>query len=447
MAKEKKFSLDDVKGIEILRKSFDNVIHEINELYQTLELSNNVNKNGIDKVVYLKLNIALSSSSGRGVKECIEGAVGNLVPWIDLLLCHDEKKTKVSQLSLFNDDVEEDLEKEPESPKGETGNWDKYFRNRDKSRINNMKKKYKFFDLFDPLTWWWAYHIFDYKKFIPTQEDMLVLVKNAIVKYKDNDGRHDDVWLDNTSYVRNKTLSDTELFSRVMSILRLYIQPWQIHRSCMYDDSYTIHLEPISKTGYLFYMDNGKIYLHYSAIKNSINMDNKQEKGAFRDELITYDLFTDELISFLRNEFNVSECEPLNDSEAKKILIKSFADSVNNDWQNILNNSSTYKEFKTKLFHNVDMKQINLKHPILTDDYDFVMNMDKTTPHLQITQRTNTRKRLDYSFDGSFDMEYWKYIVEFVEGDEVFKLLFNLYREETVPRIIQTTLFDFLGAA
>lgn len=431
-------TLKGVKNIEVLQKNFDNVILETFDSYQTLELSNNVNKNGIEKVVYLKLNIALEGSGRRSSKECLDGAIASLLPWIDLLIdCDEKKSTSTSSTSLF--DMDDNFEIPVDT-------------NRDLSdtkKIENLKKKYKFFDLFDPLTWWWTFHSIDYKKFIPTNSEITELVKQAILKYKDIGGRHDDAWFDSPSYVtRNGNLSDIELFKRVMSTLRIYVSKWQIHNGCLIDDSYTLIRDKQSKTSYLYYFDGERLFLNYSNIKNYINASNKKMFNSLRDEIETYDLFNDEFVAFLRECFDVKKSEPLDDNGAKKILLESFANSVNSSWQSILDNSKTYKEFKTKLFHNVDTDTIEMSYKTPTEDYNFVMNLEKNTPHLQITQRTSTRQRLGYTIDSS-DYDCWKYIVEFLDGDEVFIQIFNLFKNKSIKNkeIIQTSLFDFLGAA
>lgn len=451
MAKNQIKNLNEIKGIDKLFKSFDNVIHENLENHQTLELSNNVNKNGIDKVVYLKLNISYSGNGGRKAKECLEGAIEDLLPWLDLLLNHDEKENKNTnkQLSLFEDDISNDVEYEvePETPSSE-GNWDKYFRTCHRVRINNMKKDYSFFELFDPLTWWWAYHSFNYKKFIPTHEDLLQQVKDAILEYKDIGGRHDDVWFDNPKYVTSAgPLSDIELYIRVMGTLRLYLVPWKVHNGVFYDDSFTKHSDKGIRNSHLFYFDGDKLQLNYSSLKNYINTSSKQEYGYLQDELAVYDFYTPEFISFLRETLDVEEGEPLTDDSAKDILLKAFVGSINSEWEKILNNSKSPKDFKTKLFNNVNPKEVNFKHVSLTENYSFVMNLDKNIPYLRIEQRTITRKRLNYYFEENTDLTYWKYIVECIEGDEVYKLIHNKYKSTSTSNIFQTTLFDFMGAA
>lgn len=446
--KNKVKDISCVKGFDILKKSFDNVILENLETHQTLEISNNVSKNGIDKVVYLKLNISYSGSGGRGPKECLEGAIDDMLPWLDLLINHDEKDIKKStQLSLFDDNSSGiELEPEPEHPTKDSG-WDKYFRDREKVRLSNLKKEYSFFELFDPLCWWWTYHSFDYKKFIPTHEQMLSIVKEKICKYKDGDGRYKDAWFDNAKSINGKAISDIELYNKVMNRLRVYIAPWIVHSGPMLDDSYTKHLEKSTKESYLFYFGGGRLDLNYSALRNSINIENKYKFGQLQDKLQSYDFYTPEFISFLRETFNADKKEPLNDNSAREILLKSFAKSIKSSWESELNNSSSYKEFKSRLLNGIKQNDIQMKHEPLSEDYSFVMNFVKGVPHLRIEQRTNTRIKLGYEFDKSADIDWWKYIVEFIEGDEVYKQIFNLYKTSTIPKIIQTSLFDFLGAA
>ena len=160
-----------------------------------------------------------------------------------------------------------------------------------------------------------------------------------------------------------------------------------------------------------------------------------------------YDFFTPEFISFLRQTFNAEHKEALDDNGAREILLKSFASSINPSWESILNNSSSHRDFRTKLFCNVNLKNVEFKHEQLTDGYHFVMNMDGTVPCLRIEQRAITRKRLKYNFDESSDIAWWKYIVDCIEKDEVFKQIFNLFKSTTTRKIVQPSLFSFLDVA
>ena len=446
-----KNTIEDINTIKDIKKligAFDNVIHENLETHQTLELSNNVTDRGfIEKEVYLKIDISYFGNGGKSPKDCLEGAVKNINSWLDLLLNHDEEeKSQSSQLSLFGDDTNEKKKlEEPENPSSE-GNWDKYFRTLYKVRKFNLMLDYKFFELFDPLCWWWSYHKFDYRRFIPTHEEMLTQLKEMILKYKNDGGRHNDAWFDNIKYItENEGLSDVELYNRVMRITRLYIKPWQRHSGVFYDDSYKKHSEPSSKLDYLFYFDGSKLSLNYSNITNYVINCENQKNSIGSHDLMTYNFYTPEFIAFLREVYEVRKIDSLDDEKAISCALENFAHTLNTDWNFILNSCLSYKEFKIKILDGANLRDKVFKNMSLHDDY--VVNIiENKKIRIEVEQRTATREMLGYPIEYT-DAYHWSYVVLNLEGDEIYKTLFEKYKTEEVSTVSQMSLFDFLGVA
>lgn len=370
----KQININQIKGIEKLYKAFDNVIHEQYENYQTLELSNNVKRGIIEKEVYLKLSIA-QYTANRNAIECLEGAINSLLPWLELLINCDEKPNN-EQLCLFGSSVDDELEKEPETPTSSDDNsWSRYFRKVENVRISNMKKKYKFFELFNPICWWWAYHTLNYKKFIPSNEELENHIKLKILEYKDKPGRYKEVWFDTYRDIFNKSMSDIELYNCVLGAFRFYLVPFKEKHGVFFDNSYTIHSEPSEEITYMFYFSMNKLNIYYSPIHNIHNSEDFKE----------YDFYNPSFISFLRETFNVKECEPLNDDIVRERVFKIIFDEITIKWKEILNNSSSYKVFKKALMKKLKNKISKVGH--FTEEYSFECNICTKQQQLIITQR------------------------------------------------------------
>lgn len=96
------------------------------------------------------------------------------------------KKNTKKQLSLFERDNVDELEKLPSPNCGEDNSWNSYYKKVEKVRKNNLKKQFTFFQLFNDHSASWLYEDIDWRKFLPTQEEFETIFKNIILKYKDN---------------------------------------------------------------------------------------------------------------------------------------------------------------------------------------------------------------------------------------------------------------------
>ena len=186
---KKQETFSSLKELDTLNKMFDEVILEEKEKYQVLTLRDKANKLNYDYIVWLELKISNDKFNGYShtskqdnLKRCLE----KLVLWVEILK-NSESSSKPKQLSLFgdNEEVEEQL---PPMPTGEDS-WDNYNKECKKINIKNIKKKYSFFELFDPE--YFIYKGIDYRKSLPSKEEIRELYKKAILDGKDKPGRYD----------------------------------------------------------------------------------------------------------------------------------------------------------------------------------------------------------------------------------------------------------------
>lgn len=194
-----------IKGLDDLKKHFDVVeIDDSHEKYNLLTCKDIVKRSGtiINYSVWIQLKInkahptKFKYSQSKDSKAYLEDCISNLLDWVELLV-NFEKKNSNKQLSLFEEDNVDELEKEPPSPTGgEDNSWNSYYRKVEKVRKNNLKKQFTFFQLFNDHAASWLYEDIDWRKFLPTQDEFETIFKNIILKYKDNPGRYEDGWFD-----------------------------------------------------------------------------------------------------------------------------------------------------------------------------------------------------------------------------------------------------------
>ena len=194
-----------IKGLDDLKKHFDVVeIDDSHEKYNLLTCKDIVRRSGtiINYSVWIQLKInkahptKFKYSQSKDSKAYLEDCISNLLDWVELLV-NFEKKNSNKQLSLFEEDNVDELEKEPPSPTGgEDNSWNSYYRKVEKVRKNNLKKQFTFFQLFNDHAASWLYEDIDWRKFLPTQDEFETIFKNIILKYKDNPGRYEDGWFD-----------------------------------------------------------------------------------------------------------------------------------------------------------------------------------------------------------------------------------------------------------
>ena len=258
-----------INGLGDLKKNFDVVeIDESNEKYNLLTCKDIVRRSGtiINFSVWIQLKInkehpkTTNYSVPKDSKTYLEDCLQDLNNWIELLVNFEKKNTK-KQLTLFEEDNVDELEKEPPSPNcGEDNSWNSYYKKVEKVRKNNLKKQFTFFQLFNDHSASQLYEDIDWRKFLPTQEEFETIFKNLILKYKDNPGRYEDGWFDDQYkwITRDGALSDFELLERVRFQTRLYLVPYKNFSYVSTDLSYS-HCEFKESIRHRFYFINGKL--------------------------------------------------------------------------------------------------------------------------------------------------------------------------------------------
>ncbi|MFA6195285.1 MAG: hypothetical protein WC656_01420 [Sulfurimonas sp.] len=348
-------------------------------------------------------------------------------------------------MSLFGDETDDELEKEPSSPThGEDKSWDKYYRECNRIRKNNLMKKYSFFELCDLTNSWYAYHEIDYKHLLPqSDKEMIELVKEAIVKGTssgEGHGRFDDFWWDDSHdyMTRNGALSNIELVDRVKSLIRLHLVPYTREFHVFTDLSYS-SWEFEKKTDYRYWFDGKKI------IGSSWNDDK---------DLPSYELYDLEFIDWLRNHFNIAYKEVISDDDILRENIKHYMSSMLGNCRNQydfiakINTFRDWKQFKADIFSFMKEKGVDRSNGggsgysidgfrgSYSKDKDGNINISQNLEQRISLNRDSNLLRCSYREDDVFVFN--------ISGDEIYKKAFDLFKVETIR---QTSIFDFLTAA
>ena len=423
------------KELEKLKGYFDEVTLEDKGAYNLLTLKDRANKANYDYIVWLSVKVQKGytyeqTHSSKTDDEMIEKVCSSILDWIDILKNFEKKNTEHKQLSLFeefNDDSEE-LEKMPIND----GNWDKYFRECEKVRKRNLMKQYGFFDLLNIS--FYTYNGIDYRKKLPTTEEVRELFKKAITIGKENPGRHEWFWFDSPDYLSdNDGLSDYELKNRLRSI-RIYLLPYKSYFSVGTDLSYTATLFE-ETTHYRYYLDGNRLSTYDSCHDND------------KLKLPTYDnLFDEEFLLWLRDFMSIKKAEVISDEDILKENIKSFMNSLlwyerrNYDFVKRINTVSNWKEFKKDLFDFCKEKGIDKQNGGCSgcslDDFGGWIELSKKGK-IEVTQDCKTREALKRNIDGLKVDNYGHYIVWNLTGDEIYQKTYELFDTK------HSTLFDF----
>lgn len=444
MSKTPQIKIDSqIVGLDELKKKFDIVeIDESHDRYNLLTCKDIVRKTGslIQYCVWLQLKINKKIEietekflSIKDSKEYIESCIKSINDWSEKLINFENKN---QQLSLFEEHNNVELEKEPESPKGGEDNaWNSYHKKVDKVRKNNLMKQYSFFELFNDHSSFWLYKDIDFRKSLPSYDETINLIKNLIIKYKDNPGRYEDGWFDDGYewITRDGALSDIELYNRVMFQTRLYLVPYKEYFHVSTDDSYSKFIFEES-TSYRFYLGNGK-FEHCG----SSDLD--------KYELPKYDFFNEEFIAWLRETFNVPYKDIDSDDEVLKDALKQFFDGYlwygkeEYNWQERIKNFKDWKVFKNDFFNFKKEKNIdnNGGSSLCADDgYRGSLCFDKSSYGIEIYHKNSIREKIGREIKPSHNDN--ESLIFKLKGDEVFKKAFELFSSNTK----QLTLLDFL---
>ena len=444
-AQPKKVSLTSLAG---LKKHFDEVLLERTELCNVLTLRDKANRANYDWIVWLQVKIPFkghNSHAGESDEKYIEGVCKDILSWVDLLKNFDKSEQK-TQLSLFDDGSSDELECEPEAPTNSSdGSWSKYRRECEKVKVNNLKKKYSFFELCDISNSWNSYHephlVQSWIDKLPkSNKEMIELVKEAIIKGTTSEkgyGRFEEFWWDDEyNYMRRDgALSDFEIIARVKRLIRLYLVPYTRYFHVYTDNSFT-SWEHKTETDYRFWFDGRKIQ-GMSWLKT--------------DDIPEYDLFDYEFIAWLREYFSIPEKEVISDDDIVRINLKDLFNRVypknkaNFDVLDEIKKAKNFNEFKAKMLANAKFS-MGGGSAYSIDGFSGYIDLcnGKKGIVLKISQSKKIRLLLNRNIDENMAEDSY--------GDVyVFKLTFVQALEKAYElfgsqKPKQLDLFDFLAA-
>lgn len=431
------------KHLGILKKHFDVVEVDNLEKFRLLTLKDYAKKSNYEWIIWLQVKVPYGSkgkhSSSRTDEELLNDVLKKISDWVEVLINFEKSENKGKQLSLFDEEPEDELEKEPSLPEA-NGNWSKYYNDCNKVRKNNLMKQYSFFELCELTSSWSTYYEHDFRTLLPkSDEEMIELVKEAIVKgtaCDEGHGRFDDYWWDDEyNYItRDGALSDFELIDRVRSLIRLYLVPYTRYKYVSTDLSYSASVHETS-TDYRYWFDGKRI--NGSCFANE------------RD-LPSYDLNKPDFILWLREYFNVSKKEYISDEDVLKenmqcVFNRAYGyDNPTFDVMDSIAKAKDFKSFKSQAIASASLGNGGGSGYSLdgfSGSYD-LFNGKKGTV-LTVEQNKEQRLSIGRSIDGleesTFDENrVYVYKLNFYE---VLEKAYELFKQDR-----QMTIFDFLAA-
>ena len=443
-AKPKKVSLTSLAG---LKKHFDEVLLERTEFCNVLTLRDKANRTNYDWIVWLQVKIRIrdrNSYSVRSEEEFIEGACKDILNWVDLL---KSDKSENKQLLLFDDGSNDELEPEPSSPSDDgEGNWNTYYRDLERVRKNNLKKRYTFFELCDVSNSYYAYNdpsvVQSWINKLPkTNAEMIELVKAAIIKgttSEEGHGRFKEFWWDDpTRYMtRDGALSDYELIARVKQLVRLYLVPYTRYFHVFTDNVYaSSEFKP--KTDYRFWFDGRNI----------------NDSSCSNNDLPKYELYDETFIAWLRDYFKISHKDVISDDDVlRENLIGLFERAFNKDERSKfdvfdeLKKAKNVNEFKAKALAHAKLGNgggSGYSIDGFSGSYDLFQG--KKGHVLTITQSIQQRVELDRNVEG-LEIDSWDNKKVYVYKLTFAQALEKAYELFGPQKPKQLDLFDFLAA-
>ena len=298
-------------------------------------------------------------------------------------------------------------------------------------------KKDSFFELLS--IDYYTYADIDYRKQLPSIGEIREMLKQAILKGKDNPGRYDEFWFDSPSYLYGGgVLSDIELGLRLRTI-RLFLLPYTHYFKAWTNDSYSLH--PQSEAIWSRY------YLDGEKLSTSGSHDNDKL------DLPTYDgLYDAEFLEWVRNVMKISRKEVISDDDVLRGNIKDFmhrligSDNAKKyDFEIKINTFKDWKQFKASITGLMPKGNNGGGSGYSLDGFCGGYSIDRKG-NIKITQDYNQRVELNRNVDGLEIDEYRDsdVVVFDISGDDIYKEAFRLFNKKAV---VQTSLFDFLVAS
>jgi len=431
------------KEYDALNKHFDSVELEQHEKYQLLILRDKASTSkNIDWIVWLQIKIAADTANpnhSASNAENLSSVCKPILDWIEILKVPYEKK--VSQVNLFGESEDDEVETMPERPTGEKG-WDKYWKDSNKAKINYLKKNYTFLELFNIN--FYEYSNVDYRKKLPTMEEVRELYKQAITLGKDNAGRYEEFWFDTPRYLKDTPMSDFELRSRLKHAVRLHLVPYTRCFSASYDMSYTNHSrEREETTDYKYFLDGERLSM--SGWHDFDKQDLPNYVGVFDTEML----------SWIREELNIEYVDAISDENILKENLKNYFSSLlwygkdEYDFDNKIRTFKDWKQFKshiTAYLKEKDIKPNGGGSGYSIDGFDGDYSLDKKGSVI-ITQSIDDRLLMNRSIEALLENDYEEFIIHNIKGDDIYKLAFELLNGIHIKKSTQTSLFDFMELA
>ena len=432
------------KEYDALKQHFDSVELEQHEKFHLLTLRDKAKSNtNIDWVVWLQIKIAADTANpnhSASNAENLSSVCKPILDWIEILKVPYEKK--VSQVNLFGESEDDEVETMPERPTDDKG-WDKYWKDLQKAKMIFLKKNYTFLELFN--IDFYQYHDIDYRDKLPTMEEVRKLYKQAITLGKDNAGRYEEFWWDNPSYLKDTPMSDFELRSKLKHAIRLHLVPYTRYFSASYDLSYTNHSQEDknNRKDYKYFLDGERLSM--SGWHDFDKQDLPSYKGVFDIEMIDW----------IRKELNIEYVNPISDENILKENLKYYFNSLlwygkdEYDFDNKIKTFKDWKQFKSHITAYLKEKDINSNgggSGYSLDGFDGDYSKDKKGSVI-ITQNYDDRLAMNRTIEGLEENNYGELIVHDIKGDDIYKLAFELLNGIHIEKSTQTSLFDFMKLA
>jgi len=432
------------KEYDALKQHFDDVELKQHEKYQLLTLKDKAKSStNMDWIVWLQIKIAADTANpnhSASNAENLSSVCKPILDWIEILKVPYEKK--VSQLNLFGESEDDEDEIIPQRPTDDKG-WDKYWKDSQKAKRNFLKKNYTFLELFN--IDFYQYSNVDYRKKLPSMEEVRELYKKAITLGKDNAGRYDEFWFDTPTYLKDTQMSDFELRSRLKHAVRLHLVPYTRYFSASYDLSYTNHSsdDKESSIAYKYFLDGERLSM------SGWHDFDKQDLPSYAG------VFDTEMLSWIREELNIEYVEAISDENILKENLKYYFSSLlwygkdEYDFDNKIKTFKDWKQFKSHITTYLKEQGISTNgggNGYSLDGLSGDYSRDKKGS-ITITQSIDDRLAMNRSIEGLLENDYEEFIIYDIKGDEIYKQAFELLNGIHIEKSTQTSLFDFMELA
>lgn len=445
--------LKSSKEFEDLQKHFDEVSLESFEKYLLLSCKDKApGGKKISWIAWLEIKIAKVTGNKHQQNsevELLDEVCKKINDWVEIL--KNPLEEQIIEFDLFGDPVNQlELEPLPEHPT-EDDKWNKYIKECERIRKSNLMKSYTFLELFD--IQYNMYRGIDWRRFLPSIEEVREMYKKAIIEGKENPGRYDDFWFDTPSYLtRDGGLSDIELTTRLRHAIRLFLVPYVDYYHVYYDLSYVDHFKDHpkeSKISHRYYLDGEELTTCGAHDFDTLDLSEYHYKGVFNEELIDW----------IRKEMKIPKSEVVSDEDILKMNLESLWDFIfgkervekYGTLSVFINNHNDIKSFKVAFEKIIKEENISYDHAggsgVSLDgfcgnkEYSHKFNGSSIT----ITQDCKLRKELGRDCDLPFDRyNEEKYVVFNLNGSSVWEKAFELLK---IEENIQTSIFDFFENA